>query len=344
MRPLKSPVNHYAWNKSFLENIRMYFGDLGLYEFITKGKWLDEMNLPTSMFKPPEGTEQITKNELSYLESRVYHFIIGYMKKTVLDPNIKNHFDRVTEFNTIEELESNPRKLLKDLEKLCSKIPMRTLYAGFNFSLPLRRMSPDHPFTNELLIKLQRNINLMQTAVNNKYPTDKIRTITDVKEIINKRENLIFKSLACFIMNSPSTFDIFDDNNEKLEKPIMDMLSNFKEYNTAIQTDRINKIYGTIGTISYQLDPSQEKEGIRRSSQRRTPNNTNSEQSFNSNNKTTYNSYKTGSAEGKVSANGIMIQCKRCFQNYIGNSEKDTHRCKIPNNKNVNFINKPAVL
>ena len=255
MRPLESSVNHYAWYKIFLGNIRMYHGKLGPYEFITKGKWIDEMNLPTSLFKLSADTERIFKSELLYLESRMYHSIIGYMNKTIIDPNIKSHFDRVTEFTTIEGLEGNPRKLLKNLEQLCSANPMRTLYAGLIFSLPPRRMSTDSPFTNELLVKPQCNINLMQTAIDNKYPTDKIRTIAECKDIINKRENLIFKSLACFIINSPSTLELFDNNTDKLEESLKVMLSSFKEYNSAVQTDRTSKVNGTIGTISYQLDP-----------------------------------------------------------------------------------------
>ena len=119
------------------------------------------MNIPTGSSKPPEETEQILKTELLYLESRVYQYIIRYVNKTILDPNIKSHLDPVTEFTTIEELEGNPRKPLKNLQQLCSTNPMRTPYAGLTFSLPLRRMSLDSPFTSELLVKLQRNINLM---------------------------------------------------------------------------------------------------------------------------------------------------------------------------------------
>ena len=99
-------------------------------------------------------------------------------------------------------------------------------------------MSPDSPSTNELFVKLQRNINLMQTAIDNEYFTDKIRTIGECKDIINKRKNLIFKSLACFIVNSPSTLDLFDNNTDKLEESLKVMLSSYKAYNSAVQTDR----------------------------------------------------------------------------------------------------------
>ena len=151
---------------------------------------------------------------------------------------------------------------------------------------------------------------------------------------------MIFKSLACFIINSPSTLDLFDNNIEKLEEFLKIMFSNFKEYNSAVQTDRTNKIYGTIGTISYQLDPNQEKERIRRSTQRKTHNNnnnTNFNNSPNNNMKQNYNNYKTGNTNNKTPANGIMMQCKRCYQNYIGNSETDTHQCQNPNKNQVNL-------
>lgn len=187
MRAVKLPVDHYARYKCFFENIRTYFRDLGFYKIITTGKWIDETNHPTGSFRPFKSTQQISRREHLYLDSRAYHFIVAYINKTILDPNIKSHFDLVTKFTTIEKLEGYPRKRLKNLEQLCSANPMCTLYAGLTFFLPLRQISLDSPFTNELIVNLQRSINLMQTTIDNKYPTDNIRTIAECKDVINKR-------------------------------------------------------------------------------------------------------------------------------------------------------------
>lgn len=95
------------------------------------------MNLSIGSCRPPEDTEQILKAN-SYLESRVYHFIIGYMNITIIDLDVKSHFDRVTEFTTIEELKVDPRKLLKDSEELYPPYAMPIVSAGLIFFLPLR--------------------------------------------------------------------------------------------------------------------------------------------------------------------------------------------------------------
>lgn len=64
MRPLESSVDHYAWYKIFLGNIRMYFEDQSIYKVITKTKWIDEMNFPSASFEVPESTEQILTSDV----------------------------------------------------------------------------------------------------------------------------------------------------------------------------------------------------------------------------------------------------------------------------------------
>lgn len=88
------------------------------------------------------------------------------------------------------------------------------------------------------------------------------------------------------------------------------MSSSIEEYNTTVQTDRISKIYGTLGTISYQLDPHQINEKSKCLTQRKTHNdNTNFDVSLNNNIKQYYNNnYKTGNANNKTPGKIIMIQ------------------------------------
>lgn len=68
----------------------------------------------------------------------------------------------------------------------------------------------------------------MESTTNYKYCTDEIKCISDCREIIKQRGNLIFNPFACNIMNSPGTLDQFNKNDDKLEQLLNGKWSHLK--------------------------------------------------------------------------------------------------------------------
>ena len=288
MRPLRSPVDYHDWYISFLENIYEGFSDLGLPEFIKTGNWPKNLNLPSGVGRSPNPVEQLLDSELEYLETCVYRYFKAYMRQSVYDPNIKAYIDNITDPDRAEEFRIHPRKLPEAVKTKCYINPMRTIYAAYNSMHPLRRTDYNSSFGDDYLQRLNRNIKAIENALDDAYPVNNIENTKLLTETWKKRQTLLLKSYACFIINSPNTFKLFDNKTKRLEEPCSKMFDTTEDYHTAIANDKSHAVNGTVGSIAYRLSAEQEKERIKRISQRRAPGS-----GINSNHRSKYEPNKT---------------------------------------------------
>ena len=332
MRPLRSPVDYHDWYVSFLENVREGFSDLGLTEFIKTGKWPKYLNLLPGMSTSTNPVQPILKFEMEHLHTCVYRYIKAYLKQSVYDPNIKAYIDDITDPDQVDEFRIYPRKLLEATKGRYNMNPMRTIYAAYNSMHPLRRINNNSSFGDDYLRRLKRNTKAIENALDDAYPVKDIEDVKLLTETWKKRQTLLLKSYACFIINSPNTYKLFDNNSKRLEEPCYEMFNTTDDYHTAIANDKTQAVNGTVGNIAYRLSAEQDRERIKRISQRKTPGS-----GINTN-------YKSRYEPNKTTAKRDYTQCKKCGKNYPVGTEHPAHDCPEDKPNRVHLITNPIVL
>ena len=209
---------------------------------------------------------------------------------------------------------------------------MRTIYAAYNSMHPLPQINNNSSFGDDYVQRLNRNTKAIENALDDAYPVKGIEDVKLLMETWTKRQTLLLKSYACFIINSPNTYKLFDNNAKRLEEPCYKMFNATEDYHTAIANDKSQAVNGTVGNIAYKLSAEQERERMKRISQRKAPGSG------------TNTNYRSRYEPNKTTAKRDYTQCKKCGKSYPIGTEHPAHDCPEDKQNKVHLITNPKVL